>query len=380
MKLLFFSPYYLPHLSGLTLFPAQILAHWAKKHHVRVLTFRHQPHLSPRETKHQLTIFRFSPGIRLSKGFISPASWFSFFPHFFWADLVIINLPNLEGLPLALMARLFHKPLLAFFHCEVNLGSGTINHLISFCLSQSLKLQLNLSNQIITTTLDYPQHLSWYSTTFLKKTQSIFPPIRSLLKNPQIQHHYRQLKQNHYWLGFSGRLAREKGLEYLIAALEKLTLPRPFTLVLAGPSGKQVTGESSYTSFIQSRLKQASVPHLFLGSLSPADLSAFYANLNVLVLPSINQTEAFGMVQVEAMLAGVPVVASNLPGVRVPLQQTGMGLLVKPKDVTGLRSALHQVLTSPHLYTNPTNQAKTRRLFQPQPTFVHYDKLLNQFK
>ena len=50
-------------------------------------------------------------------------------------------------------------------------------------------------------------------------------------------------------------------------------------------------------------------------------MSSFYKSIDLLVLPSINQTEAFGMVQAEA-IAGTPVIAGNLPGVRIPIKLT----------------------------------------------------------
>lgn len=54
----------------------------------------------------------------------------------------------------------------------------------------------------------------------------------------------------------------------------------------------------------------------FVGELQPVQIAACYPNLDVLVLPSLNSTEAFGLVQIEAMMNGVPCVASNLPEVR----------------------------------------------------------------
>ncbi len=62
----------------------------------------------------------------------------------------------------------------------------------------------------------------------------------------------------------------------------------------------------------------------FLGVLDAAQMAAFYPNLDVITVPSLNSTESFGLVQVEAMLAGVPSVASDLPGVRQTVLQTGM--------------------------------------------------------
>ena len=49
------------------------------------------------------------------------------------------------------------------------------------------------------------------------------------------------------------------------------------------------------------------------------------------MLPSLNSTESWGIVQVESMSCGTPVVATDLPGVRMPVKMTGMGRIVPPR-------------------------------------------------
>src|SRR5690606_27492738 len=74
----------------------------------------------------------------------------------------------------------------------------------------------------------------------------------------------------------------------------------------------------------------------FLGSMSPAEMSAFYSNLDLLVVPSLNSTEAFGLVQIEAMMHGVRCVTSDLPGVRQPVRSHGMGSIYPIGDSSEL--------------------------------------------
>ena len=69
-------------------------------------------------------------------------------------------------------------------------------------------------------------------------------------------------------------------------------------------------------------------------------MSNFYASLDAFVFPSVNRLEAFGMVQMEAITAGVPVIASNLPGVRTIVQQTKFGIITEPGDVDDLSRAM----------------------------------------
>ncbi len=84
----------------------------------------------------------------------------------------------------------------------------------------------------------------------------------------------------------------------------------------------------------------------FLGVVSEKDKAAFYHVCDVLVLPSINSTESFGMVQVEALTCGTPVVATDLPGVRHAVRTTGMGKIVPPMDADALAQAIIAVLES----------------------------------
>ena len=65
---------------------------------------------------------------------------------------------------------------------------------------------------------------------------------------------------------------------------------------------------------------------LFQEDLSDTELNLLYNASDIVVLPSINKAEAFGLVLVEAMAAGTPVVASNLPGVRTVFEDGVSGL------------------------------------------------------
>ena len=98
----------------------------------------------------------------------------------------------------------------------------------------------------------------------------------------------------------------------------------------------------------------------FLGVLNPVQMAAFYPNLDVLVVPSLNSTEAFGLVQIEAMMNNVPSVASSLPGVRRPVQMTGMGEVVPIGDSAALSQALLSIFTDPAQYRrDPKEIART---------------------
>ena len=64
----------------------------------------------------------------------------------------------------------------------------------------------------------------------------------------------------------------------------------------------------------------------------------------MLVVPSVNSTESFGLVQIEAMTHGVPCVASDLPGIRHAVRTTGLGALFPTGDAAALARAVCDVL------------------------------------
>jgi glycosyltransferase involved in cell wall biosynthesis len=97
-----------------------------------------------------------------------------------------------------------------------------------------------------------------------------------------------------------------------------------------------------------------------LGVLSPGELAALYPNCDLVVLPSLNSTESFGLVQVEAMLCGTPSIASNLPGVRQPVTLTGMGEVVPIGDANGLAEAIIKVLRDKESYIRPRREIADR--------------------
>ena len=85
----------------------------------------------------------------------------------------------------------------------------------------------------------------------------------------------------------------------------------------------------------------------FMGRIADDDLPDLYRAADVLVLPSIDRSEAFGKVLLEAQACGLPVIASNLPGVRTTLKSGETGLLVPPNDSTALADAIRSVLDDP---------------------------------
>jgi glycosyltransferase involved in cell wall biosynthesis len=82
----------------------------------------------------------------------------------------------------------------------------------------------------------------------------------------------------------------------------------------------------------------------FLGRVDRPTLRDAYRTADVFAFPSTNTAEAFGLAALEAQACGVPIVASDLPGLRTVVRQGETGLLTPPKDVPALASALSTLL------------------------------------
>jgi glycosyltransferase involved in cell wall biosynthesis len=141
---------------------------------------------------------------------------------------------------------------------------------------------------------------------------------------------------------FAGRLYRLKGVMDLVRATAQVARSRQIDLVLAGS-----LDDASYVRQLQDEAAQLGIGGQvhFRGLLSEAELRDELAAAAALVLPSYQETAP--MVIVEAMAAGVPVIASDVGGVRYLVKDGETGLLIRPGDVDGLAASLGLLLSDP---------------------------------
>jgi rhamnosyl/mannosyltransferase len=133
---------------------------------------------------------------------------------------------------------------------------------------------------------------------------------------------------------FVGRLVYYKGLHVLLDAAREW--PGTIVIVGDGPLEGVLRAQASALG-VADRVR-------FVGHVSHDDLPAYYQACDVFVLPSIAKTEAFGVVQVEAMAAGRPVVSTRLPtGVPWVNRDDVSGLVVTPDDAAALGAALRRL-------------------------------------
>lgn len=376
MRILFFSPYFYPYTSGITTYPFKLLSYLSKRHHITVMTFKHNNKLLDKEIINRIKVIRLPYWFKISKGFISPQSIGSFIKYVKNCDLVILNIPNFEGLILALIAKIFRRKIISIFHCLVFPNQSLISKIVMVFLNISIYFQLSVSQVIIGYTQDYVNS-TWVGRIFKKKIKVSLPPIEIHPSKHVEKRSFASLQNREIIIGYAGRIASEKGLEYLIEAVKRIKEERQnIRILFAGPYGKAVAGEMDYYHKIKFLLKQNKISYQLLGNLSGSSLVNFYYSIDILVLPSINQTEAFGMVQIEAMLCGVPVIASDLPGVRVPIQLTKMGKITPPKDSNAIAKAITTIMSNRNQYTNEKLISNAKTIFDINKTYKVYDKLI----
>jgi glycosyltransferase involved in cell wall biosynthesis len=376
MKILFTSTYYLPYISGMTVYEERLaIALKDRGHTVNLLTSLYDKKLLAAENRNGIIVARVPIIKRISKGFIMPLYIYYCWKEIGKVDIVIAHLPQFESLITAVTAKLQKKSFYCVYHCELVLPNGVINKIIQIIIDTVHLLTFVFANRIITYSDDYARH-SRILPIFKNKVVAIYPPIPI----PQIDIKEKQKliellpKKPKYIIGVAARFAAEKGFEYLFSAIPLLKKKIGFNFIIAIAGQNHPVGEEAYWHKMQSILKQYNNHIIFFRNIAPDKMGAFYSLLDVLVLPSINATEAFGMVQVEAMFCGVPVVASDLPGVRVPVQMTGMGELALPKNSQDLAEKIVKVLTLKKHYIK--TRKSIEKVFSFNDTITEYEKIL----
>ena len=140
---------------------------------------------------------------------------------------------------------------------------------------------------------------------------------------------------------YVGRMDKRKGVPYLLRALPiaRKEMKRDIRLIMVG-EGK-LRG-----ALLHRPISMHGVEIVMAGRVSPADLPRYYASADIFCSPATGR-ESFGIVLLEAMASGVPVVASDIPGYRRVVSDGQEGLLVIPKDPSSLAEAVLRLEKDP---------------------------------
>lgn len=168
------------------------------------------------------------------------------------------------------------------------------------------------------------------------------PVLTDRLQNPQAKK-----------VLFTGRLVYYKGADVLLEAFAKLQTPAELFFAGTGVLEHDLQ-ERAATLGIAERVH-------FLGKRMTPELRDAFADCDLFVLPSVANSEAFGIVQLEAMVYGKPVINTALPtGVPLVSLHGQTGLTVPPSDADALAAAMEQLLCDDKLREKYGNAAKQR--------------------
>ncbi len=373
LKILICLLYYFPHRTGLTIHVQRVAEELVKRgHEVTVLTARYRNDL-PRDdvSMHEgVRIVRLWAPLRMSRGMVMPAYPWAAYKLMKEHDVVNIHTPMLETALIAGLSKLTGCKLVITHHGDLILPDGLTNRFIRNTMFQMYKTAARQASQIIAYSQDYADH-SYYLQPFMSKVTPNYPPVHMPLPNPQRVEELRAewAKDGGPIIGFAGRFVEEKRPDLLIRALEIINQRYPNArVVFAGEY--EIKYEDTWERH-QDLVEKYRHQLIFLGLMQDQqDMADFYAACDVLALTS--DSECFALVQVEAMLCGTPVVMTDTPGGRVPVQVTDMGKIAKKGDWRSIGDALVAVLDNPDAFRKPF--ATIEQIFSFKETVDQYEQ------
>ncbi len=324
--------YYPPEFGGVERYTSEVAITASRKYRVTVVVHSRTPYDSI-ERSGNLTVIRCATIKTVSSQPLSP----SMFMHLrgLKPDLVHFNAPNFWAAAMLLLMN-YDAPLVMTHHADV-FGRPILRRLVmpiyrrlirraAFVIVNSLKN--------VECSRDIPRGAGPFIEIPHGVDHRLFDISDTRLAD--IADERRKLFGNAPVLGFVGRFVRYKGLPIFIEALSHL-----------GDAHALLIGDGPQRNLIMEMVRAANLTDRvhFLGEVSEAEKIRQMAMMDLLVLPSVNTTEAFGVAQIEAQLMGLPVVASRLPtGVTDVTIDNVTGLLVPPSDPVALAHAISRLV------------------------------------
>jgi glycosyltransferase involved in cell wall biosynthesis len=281
-------------------------------------------------------------------------------------DVIHLHYPFYSGAEMVWFSSKVRKiPYVVTYHMDV-VGKGWMKYFFSLHNKSIMKKIIYDAKKVFVTSVDYAKN-SELKPMFKKikdKVAEIPNGVNIRKFNPSVKSEKLRgklgIKPNEKIILFVGGLDSPhyfKGVDILIKAFSKIKNNNTKLIIVGDGDLKEGYMKLSKELNVDNKI-------IFTGRVSDEDLPKYYALCDFSVLPSIDKGEAFGMVLVEAMASGKPVIASNLAGVRSVVDNGKNGLLVKPKNVEDLRNKIEQMLKSKNLVQMGKNgRLKAEKLY-----------------
>lgn len=255
-------------------------------------------------------------------------------------DIIHLHYPFFGGAEIVWLAKMLNsKKIKLILHNHMDItGLSPVMKLLSLPTALVKKSLFNRADAIVCSSFDYTaesgikKYLKKYYDKFFEvpfgvEADKFYPEInKSVISSPRILF-VGGLDKAHYF----------KGIDVLLNALGGLK-DMNWSLRIIGRGELKIKYEK--------RVRNLNISNIvvFTEKVTDQELQKAYRHSDIFVLPSINRGEAFGLVLLEAMSSGVPVIATNLPGVRKVFNNGVEGLLAQPNDVASLREALLELI------------------------------------
>ncbi len=341
MKIMVVTPYFYPHIGGAENYAYNIAKGLKEKYgwEVVVVTSNHEERKYKEEQMDGIKIYRLPRWFKVSNTPINPLWLFSIHKIIKEERPEIINVhspvPFISDITSLVVGNI---PLITTYHAGSMIKKSSIwNPLIFLYELFFLKMLFRKSTEIICYSPDYiRRNLKKY-----KVKANYIPPgvdvsiFRPSPKKPGNDVLYvGRIEKNSDW----------KGIKYLLDAISIIKISKTdISLRLVG-LGDRVDYYKKYAETLGINKNVT-----FVGCKVGVDLVREYQKSKSLVLPSITESESFGMVLIEMGACGKPVVGTNVGGIPFVIDDNKTGLLVPPKDPKALADAIIKILTDPQL-------------------------------
>lgn len=341
MRIAQVAPWFHPHLGGVESHVLSLSRELARRGHaVTVVTTRHDPTLPSEETLDHVDVIRVKPRAIALRTPIAPRIRGAI--EAVRADVIHAHSPPpLSAHYASLVAESRGVPLAVTYHCDVELPSPFGRFLEALYRRSLGASTLRRADRVVVTTRTYgaTSRAVWrYSPTVIPNAvdHRRFTPeadgsaVRADLRIPE----------ERPVVLLVGRIVPHKGIEHLIEAARYVP-DAEFVIAGTGVSLEPMR-RLARTLGVHARVR-------FLGRVTEERLPRVYAACDVFALPSVSRLEAFGIVALEAMSTGKPVVVSDIPGVREVIEDGREGLLADPMNPQDLAQKISQLLEDPTL-------------------------------
>lgn len=373
MKIAIVVPYYYPMVGGLESYVRHVTKYLVqdKKLDVFIITTNHLGNTDTQEIVEGIKVYRLHIWFKLSNTPIN-FSWIFKINRIFSQevpDLIFAHtpVPFIADIS-AYIASLQKIPFILMYHAgNLKKNQFIADFVVSIYTNSFERLLFHFTQQIVVLNEFVKKNTL---KNFEKKVQLVLPGIpinshKNFIGKKKIKKQIlfvAKLDRSHNW----------KGLKYLLLAMPSVLKKIPKATLTVVGDGDNL---KFYKQFCKDSMIEKSV--IFAGRKSSSEVANYYAQSDILVLPSTSSAESLGFVLLEAMKFGLPLIGSNVGGIPYVLHHNRNGIITEPRNSQAISKAITQLLLDSHFYSFISrNNLNDRELYSWEK---HSEQLISLF-